>query len=84
MFVGLIQMWVAPEWRRRGVGSALVSAVRSWAAQNSSPVVRLEVTSSDRGAVAFYEAAGFRDTGRRDERSPVPGVPAMEMEATAG
>ena len=75
----LMQMWVAPEARRRGVGRGLVDAVAAWALERRSPVLRLGVTQSEEGAVAFYRAQGFRDTGRRDTSIPRLG-PVIEME----
>jgi len=77
--VSLIQMWVDPALRRRGVGRRLVEAVIAWAAERGSRVVRLGVTATETGAVAFYEALGFRDTGRRDTSIARLG-PVIEME----
>ena len=77
----LMQMWVAPEARRSGVGRALVGAVSRWLAQRGSAVVRLGVNAADAGAVAFYASLGFHDTGRRES---IDGrFVAMEMEAPA-
>ena len=75
----LMQMWVAPEFRRRGLGRQLVDAVDRWAAARGAPVLRLGVTQSETRSVAFYEALGFRDTGRRDASIPRLG-PVIEME----
>ena len=75
----LMQMWVAPEIRRRGVGRDLVDAVDRWAAARGAPLLRLGVTQSEIGSVAFYEALGFRDTGRRDTSVPRLG-PVIKME----
>lgn len=77
--VSLMQMWVEPAARRTGLGRRLVDAVMSWAAERRSPVVRLGVTLGDAGAVAFYRAVGFHDTGRRDNTLSRLGA-VMEME----
>jgi ribosomal protein S18 acetylase RimI-like enzyme len=61
----LIQMWVDPSVRREGVGTRLVAAVVDWAA-SGSPVVRLEVNSTDPGALSFYRSVGFHETGRHE------------------
>ena len=74
-----MQMWVDPHSRRAGVGRRLVEAVRSWAAERGSPVLRLGVTASELGAVAFYRSLGFHDTGRRDTSIARLG-PVIEME----
>lgn len=78
--VSLIQMWVDPRLRRSGVGRRLVEAVRGWAATRGSARVRLGVNDADPGALAFYEALGFRDTGRREEVVERR-LRAIEMEA---
>jgi len=77
----LIQMWVAPEARRSGVGRELVRAVMRWVAERGGPVVRVDANASDAGALAFYASLGFHDTGRRES---IDGrFVAMEMEAPA-
>lgn len=78
----LIQMWVEPAARRTGVGSGLVRAVRTWAAERGAAVIRLEVNAAEPGAVAFYRAVGFRDTGR-EAKYPERDLRAIEMEAPA-
>jgi len=62
---GLYGLWVAPEARGRGVGHALVQSVVMWAGAAGYPCVRLEVGDQNTPAVALYERAGFRPSGRR-------------------
>jgi GNAT superfamily N-acetyltransferase len=62
---GLYGMWVDPVARRHGVGAALAEAVVTWARTSGSHAVELGVTVSNPGAVAFYAALGFVDTGER-------------------
>jgi ribosomal protein S18 acetylase RimI-like enzyme len=62
---GLYGMWVAPEARGRGVGAALVEAVRSWAREMGYEAVGLGVTTTNASAIRLYERAGFVDTGER-------------------
>jgi len=59
----LISMWVAPAYRRTGTGSLLVDAVQAWARTRGVYELRLMVTSSNQGAIAFYERQGFSLTG---------------------
>ena len=73
---------MGPEARRTGVGGRLVRAVLEWAAGRGCAFVRLDVNLTDAGAVAFYTALGFRDTGRRGQLRPGSDVPTMEMEAS--
>jgi ribosomal protein S18 acetylase RimI-like enzyme len=75
----LAAMWVAPEYRRRGVGLALVEAVVAWARSQGSAAVTLEVNESLGPAVALYERAGFRPTGGRRPLPTDPGRDAIEL-----
>lgn len=51
-------IWVRPDSRSQGVGSALMDAVERKAASEGS-VLTLEVWEANRRAVAFYERRGF-------------------------
>lgn len=66
----LYSMWVAPEARRRGAGRALVEAARRWALEHGAFELALEVTDGSLAASELYRAAGFVDTGIRDELRP--------------
>jgi GNAT superfamily N-acetyltransferase len=70
---GVWGMWVAPDVRRRGVGSRLLDAVMEWARGRGA--VRLELSVSDRAAEAatLYAARGFLPTG---ERRTLPSDPS--------
>jgi ribosomal protein S18 acetylase RimI-like enzyme len=52
-------MGVHAEWRRKGVGLALVHALRDEAERHRLAVLVLDVWSFNADARAFYEAAGF-------------------------
>jgi ribosomal protein S18 acetylase RimI-like enzyme len=68
-------MWVAREYRRAGVGTALVDRIVEWARARGAESVRLEVNEALAPAVALYESAGFRPT---DERRPLPTDPGRD------
>ena len=61
---GLGAMWVAPEWRGRGVAPMLAGAVIAWARSRGCARVTLWVPADNSRAPAFYERQGFRPTGR--------------------
>ena len=63
--VDLLAMWVHPALRGTGAADALVSSVKSWAAEAGATEVRLNVVESNRPAIRCYERAGFRATGRQ-------------------
>ena len=58
----LDEIYVAPAWRGRGLGTALVEALRRGAPLwPSAPVaVELEITPTNRRARALYERLGFK------------------------
>lgn len=58
---------VHPEWRRRGIGRALLAHTLTEAAGLGAPKATLEVRAGNTVAIALYEAGGFVRTGiRRD------------------
>jgi ribosomal protein S18 acetylase RimI-like enzyme len=50
---------VAPEHRRRGIGSALLRRIEALLKERGCLNVNLQVLASNPGAVAFYETLGF-------------------------
>jgi ribosomal protein S18 acetylase RimI-like enzyme len=55
----LYQVWVAPEFRGRGIGRMLVDAVINWAKEGKAQILELGVTCGDTPARRLYERAGF-------------------------
>ncbi|HUQ18912.1 MAG TPA: GNAT family N-acetyltransferase [Gemmatimonadaceae bacterium] len=51
---------VAPSFRRRGVGSALVSAAERWALDRGASELKVETQNTNVDACRFYDARGFR------------------------
>ena len=72
--VGNLGMGVVPEYRRRGIGKALLSAALSSAKEKGFERVELEVFASNSAALALYDQFGFleegikRKTWKLDER----------------
>jgi ribosomal protein S18 acetylase RimI-like enzyme len=60
----LLSMWVAPEARRRGVGTALLDAAIAWTRARGFTRLRLEVVDDNTAAVELYTRKGFQPTGR--------------------
>jgi GNAT superfamily N-acetyltransferase len=83
---GLGAMWVAPQWRGRGVAALLAASVIAWARSEGALTVGLWVPSDNARARRFYEHQGFRATGRR---RPFPGgsgriITEMSLSVTYG
>ncbi len=70
----LVSMWVAPNYRRLGVGRLLIDAVQSWAGDRGVKTLLLMVTSCNQEAMEFYRCIGFSMTGRTE---PYPNDPAL-------
>ena len=61
----MMNVAVAPEYRRRGVGEALVSALAEVLKEQGNESLALEVRASNIPAIALYEKLGFAQVGRR-------------------
>ena len=72
----ILNVAVAPEWRRRGVAKALLTQALSEPA-----MYFLEVRESNAGARQLYEHSGFVEVGRRPKyyRRPVETAIVMKM-----
>jgi putative acetyltransferase len=62
--VAELGMSVAPEWRGRGIGSALLAEAFRWAAWAGVEKVSLEVYPHNQAALALYRKFGFEEEGR--------------------
>lgn len=59
----LFALNVGPAFRRKGVGTALVKAVESIAAESGMDEVNLEVTTENEDAIRLYRELGYRICG---------------------
>jgi GNAT superfamily N-acetyltransferase len=76
----LVSVWVHPEHRGRGVGSALSSAAVAWCRRRGHATVIVWVNAANAVAIHTYEKVGFRPTG---ESKPFPGRPELTEIAMA-
>jgi [ribosomal protein S18]-alanine N-acetyltransferase len=63
--VEVLNLAIAPSWRRRGIGRELMADALSSANQAGATHAFLEVRESNSEAQAFYLALGFIEIGRR-------------------
>ena len=61
---------VAPELRRRGVGSALLTAAQAWAAQRQARRLVLEVISKNQPGIRLAQKFGYEFCGYNDQYYP--------------
>jgi RimJ/RimL family protein N-acetyltransferase len=64
---GEIGMFVARDWRGRGVGSALVAAVIDWGREQGLHKLTLGVFPHNEAAIGLYRKFGFVEEGRREK-----------------
>ena len=75
--VNLYQMWVAPQWRGKGVAGALLREAVDWADARGAQAVELGVNCANDAAVSLYVRAGFEAVG---DRYPMrEGTPLVEQ-----
>ena len=56
---------VFPQYRKKGIATALIKRVFELAQEKKLAFVSLEVRLSNSAAIALYEKAGFKEEGRR-------------------
>ena len=56
---------IAPEFRREGIGEALLRHMIAKAEDDGCVLVTLEVRGGNEAAMALYKKLGFREVGRR-------------------
>ena len=61
----MMNLAVSPEYRRMGIGEALVNALVPRLAERGSHSLMLEVRVSNKPAIQLYEKLGFVQVGRR-------------------
>jgi len=62
----VLALAVDQAWRGEGIGSALLSRVRSELRRDGAMHLCLEVRASNRSAVAFYQRHGFHPEGLQE------------------
>jgi len=77
--VNLFQMWVAPERRGAGVGSALLRESIAWAKRLGAESMCLGVTCGDSPAMRLYSRAGFVPFGATEPLRPGSALLAQNM-----
>lgn len=75
----VINIAVAPEHRRRGVGEALMRWIIDLCKRKGVPLLWLRVRASNRVARRFYRRLGFKQRGRFDGYYLDPDEPAIIM-----
>jgi ribosomal-protein-alanine acetyltransferase len=77
---------VAPDWRGRGIGAALLDAALAEARRGGAHVAHLEVRDSNVAARALYGSRGFTPVGRRRRyyQAPVEDAVLLRCDLRSG
>ena len=68
---------VFPEYRRHGIGAAIIEVFINFARGNDLAFLTLEVRPSNAAAIALYEGFGFAEVGRRKNYYDLPKEDAL-------
>jgi ribosomal protein S18 acetylase RimI-like enzyme len=71
--VAQLGTFLLPEWRRRGVGSALFRVTRAFAQEAGYSKMVIQVRASNTSAQAFYRGLGFEACGRLTRQVRIDG-----------
>ncbi len=75
---------IAPEFRREGIGEALLRHLIDKADADGCKLVTLEVRSGNEAAMGLYKKLGFREVGRRKGYYANGGEDAVLMDLDLG
>ncbi|MFD0894351.1 GNAT family N-acetyltransferase [Luteolibacter ambystomatis] len=76
----LIQMWVSPEQRSRGLSRKLLSFAVNWAQANGYRTIRAEVMPDNLRALRFYERYGFVRSGEVSKHTEAGVILMLDVE----
>ena len=68
---------VFPEYRRHGIGAAIIEVFMNFARGNDLAFLTLEVRPSNTAAIALYKGFGFEEVGRRKNYYDLPKEDAL-------
>ena len=75
----MMNIAVAPEYRKQGIGKALIEALMEYLRQKKVIALLLEVRVSNASAIALYQKMGFEQVGRRPKYYRNPREDALIM-----
>jgi len=59
----VLSLAVHPAVRMQGIGKALMVVAEEWAIENKASLMKLEVSTSNPGAIDFYKKLGYENAG---------------------
>ena len=80
----MMNVAVSPDYRRQGIGEALVKALCNRLKEQGNTCLTLEVRVSNAPAIALYEKLGFTQVGRRPNYYQNPKEDALILRKELG
>jgi len=80
----LYQMWVSPNYRGMGVGTALIDRAKKWAASSGVRKLLLSVTTVNAEAFSLYQSIGFHPVGDLEPLREGSSLQSQPMEFEQG
>jgi GNAT superfamily N-acetyltransferase len=65
---------IAPDWRRKGAGSALLAAGQAWALERSARRLVVEMQSKNQACIRLMQKFGYEFCGYNDQYYPTQDV----------
>lgn len=59
----LLQVWVCPEYRSKGVAIEIIDTIFRWAGENGFRTVLASISKGNQGALRFFRKYGFTVVG---------------------
>ena len=59
----VLSLGVHPAVRLQGIGKALMAVAEEWATENDAILMKLEVSTTNSGAIDFYKKLGYENAG---------------------
>ncbi len=69
-FAECVDLFVAPEHRKRGIAAALLNTAKNWAKSRRLDYIELKVVAGNKNAIHFYSRQGFH-TAMHTMRTPL-------------
>ena len=75
----LLQVWICPEYRSKGVAIQMMDAVFQWARENGFRTVLASIAKGNERALRFYRKYGFTLTDRTSLDGPDDAILLKEI-----